>query len=219
MRNAGGMDSGKARALASFPCLAAIAPKLDVYETMLRRWQRAVQLVAPSTLDDLWWRHFADSAQAWETLIPIVQVSPSPDVTHVDLGSGGGFPGLVIALLNRSRTIDVATTLVESDTRKAAFLREVSRETDADATVVTERAEHLISKRATPTIVTSRAFAPPTAQVSLLQPWLDGGTAAVLLMGEAYAPDPTHNLCANAVPSRTGAGFVVTLRAREAERP
>ena len=93
--------------------------KLKIYESVLGKWQRAVNLVAPKTLPDTWHRHFADSLQ----IAPLV---PASARTLVDLGSGGGFPGLVLAA-HFAEAGGPAVTLVESDQRKAAFLREAAR--------------------------------------------------------------------------------------------
>ena len=104
---------------------------------MLKQWQKAVQLIAPSTLDTIWSRHFADSAQLWALAPPNVR-------TWTDLGSGAGFPGLVIALLARdfgSTAPDLRMTLIESDTRKAAFLREVARQTGCPVDILGTRIE------------------------------------------------------------------------------
>ncbi len=115
--------------------------RLEVYEALLRQWQKAVNLVAPGTLDAVWHRHFADSAQ----LLPL---APPGARSWIDLGSGAGFPGLVVAILlagnaettlssplrggagespDGSNSMAPHVTLIESDTRKAAFLREVVR--------------------------------------------------------------------------------------------
>ena len=137
--------------------------RLATYETLLRQWQKAVNLVAPSTLDDIWHRHFADSAQ----LLPLAPAAR----TWVDLGSGAGFPGLVVAILlaavslspcsswgrgsaqaeqasaphptlsprragrGRARSRTPRVTLIESNARKCAFLREVVRQTGIGARV------------------------------------------------------------------------------------
>ena len=94
--------------------------RLAIYEALLRQWQKAVNLVAPSTLDAVWHRHFADSAQ-------IVRLAPHAR-SWTDLGSGAGFPGLVVAILLAEDGSDPARiALIESDFRKCAFLREVAR--------------------------------------------------------------------------------------------
>ncbi len=119
--------------------------KLETYHARLVKWQKAINLVAPSTLDEAWVRHFYDSAQLW----PLLGGTEGP---LYDLGSGAGFPGLVLAVMGRR---DVR--LVESDTRKATFLRETARETGAGATVHNMRIEDLDATDAV--IVTARALA------------------------------------------------------------
>ena len=101
--------------------------RLKLYDAMLLKWQKAINLIGPRTIDQRWARHFLDSAQ----LLPLGR----PGV-WVDLGSGAGFPGLVLAIMGMSET-----HLVESDLRKALFLREVARETGANVVVHQARAE------------------------------------------------------------------------------
>lgn len=108
--------------------------RLEIYATLLRRWNPRINLVAKSTLPDLWSRHIADSAQ-------LFRLAPHTVGHWVDLGSGGGFPGLVIAIMAQDRGSPLETTLIESDARKSAFLRTVIRETGIRARVVTDRIE------------------------------------------------------------------------------
>ena len=131
---------------AAFPAPPDLAEKLDRYEALLRKWQSAINLVAPSTLADLRRRHFEDSLQ----LVPLI---PAGARVLVDLGSGAGFPGLVLALAT-----GLDTHLVESDQRKAEFLRVVSRETSAPVTVHAKRIEQVAPFVAD--VVTARALAP-----------------------------------------------------------
>jgi 16S rRNA (guanine527-N7)-methyltransferase len=130
---------------AAFPPPADLSEKLDRYEALLRKWQGAINLVAPSTLAELRRRHFEDSLQ----LVPLI---PAGARTLVDLGSGAGFPGLVLALAT-----GLETHLVESDQRKAEFLRAVSRETQAPVTVHAKRIEQVAPFPAD--VVTARALA------------------------------------------------------------
>jgi len=108
--------------------------RLEHYASLLRKWNAQINLVATSTLADLWTRHIADSAQ-------IYQLALHPVRHWVDLGSGGGFPGLVIAIMGLESGSPETATLVESDARKCAFLRTVIRETGARAKVITNRIE------------------------------------------------------------------------------
>ena len=127
--------------------------RLLFYAERLRHWQARVNLVGPRTLDALWWRHFLDSAQ----LYPLI---PAGARTLVDLGSGAGFPGLVLAIMGVPEV-----HLIESDQRKAVFLREVSRETAPTVTV------HAVRIESAPAIVadclTARALAPLDRLLSL----------------------------------------------------
>lgn len=142
--------------------------RLEVFEALLRRWQKTINLVSASALDDVWRRHFLDSGQLCR-LMPGVK-------TAADIGSGAGFPGLVVAIIS-----GVRVTLVEADNRKAAFLREASRETGADTEVVAGRAE---TAPATPAeAVTARAVAPLTRLLPLAEPWLQPGGRCYFLKG------------------------------------
>lgn len=124
--------------------------RLERYAALLRKWNPRINLVSKSTLDDLWTRHMADSAQ-------LHALAPHPVRHWADLGAGGGFPGLVIAILAIETGSPEHVTLVESDTRKAAFLRTVVRETGAPASVATERIEALPPLGAE--VVSARALA------------------------------------------------------------
>jgi len=110
--------------------------RLEVYVDLLKKWNPRINLVAKSTVSDVWRRHVADSAQLHE-------LAPHPVDHWADLGSGGGFPGLVIAILAKEFDSPSNVTLVESDSRKCAFLRTVARETDLAVTVVNDRVENL----------------------------------------------------------------------------
>lgn len=134
---------------------------------LLRRWQKRINLVGAATLADPWRRHMLDSAQ----LAPLI-----PEGARVaDLGSGAGFPGLVLAIL-RGDPVD----LIESDARKAAFLREAVRETGAPAEVHNARAESL---DLTADTVVARACAPLDRLLGLALPLLAPGGICLFLKG------------------------------------
>lgn len=121
--------------------------RLQAYHDLLVKWQKAINIVSPKTLDEIWSRHFADSAQLAERIPQNAKVA--------DLGSGGGFPGLVLAIMRP----DLEMHLVESDLRKSEFLKNVSRETKSGARVHNDRAENVLESIG-PGIITARAFAP-----------------------------------------------------------
>ncbi|MBO9395342.1 16S rRNA (guanine(527)-N(7))-methyltransferase RsmG [Shimia sp. R9_2] len=124
--------------------------RLQVLADLLVKWNPRINLVSKSTLDALWERHILDSVQ--------VMRSAPHNVAHwVDIGSGGGFPGLVIALMSEEPTAPQKVTLIESDQRKCAFLRTVLRETGVKAAVLTERIEKVSPQNAD--VLSARALA------------------------------------------------------------
>ena len=110
--------------------------RLHAYEALLRKWNVAINLIAKSTLEAIWSRHFLDSAQ-------VFGLSPESARLWADLGSGGGFPGMIAAILSADAGRTTGFTLVESDLRKAAFLSTVAREIGLDVRVLSDRAEAL----------------------------------------------------------------------------
>ena len=166
-------DSDKERAIRLCSRLSGIREPLEIYERMLLKWQARINLVGPSTTGLVWTRHFADSAQ-------LADYAPIAGV-WVDLGSGAGFPGLVIALLQRAAGAG-AMHLIESDTRKAAFLREVSRETGAGAIVHNARCEDVLDRLA-PTVITSRAMAALPDLWKYCRSHVENGAVALFLKG------------------------------------
>ena len=151
--------------------------KLQTYAALLGEWGSMQDLVAPSTLGDIWHRHIADSAQ----LLPLAP----PDATKwVDLGSGAGFPGMVVAILAADRP-DFRVTLIESSNRKCSFLREVARKTGAPVDILCMRIEELATHHtlAPAEVVTARALAPLGKLLKLAQPLLADTTVALFLKG------------------------------------
>lgn len=110
--------------------------RLELYAELLKKWNPKINLVSKTTLDDLWDRHIVDSAQ-------LFQLAPKDALNWADFGSGGGFPGLVIAILSMELAPDRKVTLVESDQRKCAFLRTVARETGCNATIKASRIDQI----------------------------------------------------------------------------
>lgn len=144
--------------------------RLAVYEALLRKWQKTINLVGPKTLDEAWGRHFLDSAQ----LFPLL---PESAKVLVDLGSGAGFPGLVLAILGVPEV-----HLIESDVRKCAFLREAARATGAAVTVHTKRIEAVQGLQAD--VVTARALAPLADLLTWAAPFLGQTGVALFLKGQ-----------------------------------
>jgi 16S rRNA (guanine527-N7)-methyltransferase len=149
--------------------------RLDLFVNLFLRWQKAVQLVAPSTLPKLWTRHIADSLQ-------LVDLAPSAK-TWLDLGSGGGFPGLIVAIAIGGRP-GTLVHLLESDRRKAAFLREAARITRAPVKVHEQRIESAAEQIGSVDAVTARALAPMDRLLAFALPWLSSGARALFLKGQ-----------------------------------
>lgn len=158
--------------------------RFEIYADLLVRWQKTINLVAPKTLDDVWHRHFADSAQLWSFI-------PSNAKSLVDVGSGGGFPGLVLAILaieKRSLNAELGplhVTLVESDTRKAAFLRDVARQTSIAVDIMSTRIESITKSGnvVSTDVITSRALAPLSRLFDLVVPLFEPETVALFPKG------------------------------------
>lgn len=179
-----------------------------IYAELLQRWQRTMNLVAPSTLDSLWSRHFADSAQ-------LLALAPRETRTWVDLGSGAGFPGLVVAIMLAGRNESGArVVLVESDTRKCAFLREVARATGIAPSVSVEILNERIEKVATQDrigsaeVVSARALASLDRLIAYAEPWLAKGATGLFLKGrgveaELAEAEKSWHLDREVVPSVT----------------
>ncbi|PQV56645.1 16S rRNA (guanine527-N7)-methyltransferase [Defluviimonas denitrificans] len=148
--------------------------RLELYDSMLRKWNPAINLVSRTTLDDIWARHFLDSAQ-------LFMLAPNAARLWADLGAGGGFPGLVIAILAQELRPGLSVTLVESDQRKCTFLREVARQTGTPVTVLTQRAEDLPPLHAD--IVSARALAPLRDLLHLAERHLTPAGTALFLKG------------------------------------
>ena len=142
---------------------------LEAYAELLKAWNPKINLVSPKTLDELWTRHFLDSAQL---------LSFAQDAKHwVDLGSGGGFPGAVVAIMGGPET---QVTLIESDQRKAAFLRAVARET-VGFKVIASRIEEAPPQNAD--VVSARALAPLSQLLPYVARHLAPGGRAILPKG------------------------------------
>lgn len=151
--------------------------ELLAFESVFRTWASRINLAAPSTLDDVWDRHILDSAQ-------LVPLAPGA-LRYLDLGSGGGFPGLVLAFLLKEKPggqID----LVESNRKKAGFLQAVTGQFSLPARIHARRIDGKISGLEQPEVVTARALAPLPLLLDLAFPWLSTGARGFLHKGRDY---------------------------------
>jgi 16S rRNA (guanine527-N7)-methyltransferase len=191
--------SDKAMALALTPVSRETEERLDRYVGLLLEWQAKTNLVAPSTLSNLWTRHVSDSLQ-------LLVLAPSAKV-WADLGSGGGFPGLVLACA-LAETPGAMVHLVERNTKKAAFLREALRVTAGPVDCVT-----------------ARALAPLRQLIGFAEPLVRKGAKALFLKGQDVEAELTEatkywNIQPHLHSSRTGGGgWIVGLDQIERRNP
>ena len=143
--------------------------RLQAFVDLLKTWNTRINLISPRDVPNVWARHVGDSLQ-------LTQLIPEVTQTACDLGSGGGFPGLVLAIAT-----GLTFTLIEADARKATFLREAARLTTAPITVVNRRIE---ATRLPPVdLITARALAPLTKLLELGFPLLRPGGTMLFLKG------------------------------------
>jgi 16S rRNA (guanine527-N7)-methyltransferase len=182
--------------------------RLTLYQDLLLRWRGMLNLVSQATLPHLWTRHIADSAQLRD-LAPWA-------LRWADLGSGGGFPGMVIAIL-LAETAGAQVHLIERDKRKAAFLQNVSRETGAAAIVHAAAIEPVVPGLEQIEIVTSRALAPLTQLIDWSMPLVQRGATGLFFKGrtaqEEIVAVGESRVDLSTLPSRTdSSGRIVSVR-------
>jgi 16S rRNA (guanine527-N7)-methyltransferase len=201
--------SDRAAALALTPVSRETESRLDLYVDLLLAWQAKTNLVAPSTLPNLWTRHVSDSLQ-------LLALAPSAKV-WADLGSGGGFPGVVLAcaLANVSGAM---VHLVERNAKKAAFLREALRVTGAPGMVHLADIEDTVDRIKGPVdCVTARAVAPLPQLIGFAEPLVKRGAKALFLKGQDVEAELTEatkywKIAPHLHSSRTGGrGWIVEL--------
>jgi len=203
------ISSDKASALALTPVSRETEMRLDRYVELLGEWQAKTNLVAPSTLPHLWTRHISDSLQLL-TLVPDAKV-------WIDLGSGGGFPGVVLACA-LADTSGAIVHLVERNAKKSAFLREALRITGSPGMVHLSDIEDIVDRVADPIdCVTARALAPLHQLIGFAEPLMAKGAKALFLKGQDVEAELTEatrywKMKPNLHSSRTGGqGWIVEL--------
>jgi len=185
--------------------------RLERFVELLKAWNPVHNLVGPAALPAIWTRHVADSAE-------LLRLAPTA-CRWLDLGSGAGFPGLVVAALLAERA-DAGVDLVEASATKAAFLREAARRLDVPATVHCGRIERILPAWDRPVdAVSARALAPMPKLVAWTTPLLKRGVPAYLHKGldfDAEWRQVAHPERFDLVKheSRIGPGLIVELRAR-----
>ncbi|MBS4005409.1 MAG: 16S rRNA (guanine(527)-N(7))-methyltransferase RsmG [Afipia sp.] len=201
--------SDKAAALALTPVSRETEARLDRYVGLLVAWQAKTNLVAPSTLPQLWTRHISDSLQ-------VLDLAPSAR-RWLDFGSGGGFPGVVLACAMAEHE-GASVQLVERIAKKAAFLREALRVTGgAGSVILADIGDYVDSSKAPIDCVTARAVAPLHMLLGYAEPLVSRGAKALFLKGQDVESELTEatkywNIEPILHPSRTGGhGWIVEL--------
>lgn len=185
--------------------------RLALYEGLLREWNEKFNLVAKSTLPDLWNRHFLDSAQLW----PLI---PAKTSRLIDLGSGAGFPGLVLSILGVPEV-----HLIESTCKKASFLTAVVKELGLNVTVHASRIESVRGVQAD--VVTARALTALPELLSLAKPFMAKDSIALFLKGEKAEAELTSaakywTFDCERVPSKTNpSGAILKISQLKVLRP
>lgn len=151
--------------------------RLEQYAELLGKWNPAINLVSPSSLKEVWSRHFLDSAQ-------LLDLAPAATTHWVDLGAGGGFPGLVVAILAAEERPELKFTLVESDRRKAAFLAHAAHTLGVGAEVLGDRIESIPPLGAD--VVSARALAPLDQLLSHAARHMKPGGVAIFPKGARH---------------------------------
>jgi 16S rRNA (guanine527-N7)-methyltransferase len=207
------LSPDRTRALALTPVSRETVGRLDRFVALLLRWQQTTHLIAPSTVPTLWTRHIADSLQ-------LLDLAPQAR-SWVDLGTGGGFPGLVLACALKD-TPGAQVHLIESNAKKAAFLREAVAATESPAVVHGVRMEKFVeSFVGRPDIVTARAVSPLNLLLGQCLPLLKQGTVGLYPKGQDVEAELTEaskywKMTADLVPSRTDPrARIVMIRALE----
>ncbi|MBN9063452.1 MAG: 16S rRNA (guanine(527)-N(7))-methyltransferase RsmG [Rhizobiales bacterium] len=202
--------SSRQDVLASLNVSRETAERLSAYVDLLKRWQTRINLVAASTVDDIWSRHILDSAQ----LLAIAQKDAR---RWVDLGTGAGLPGAVLAILLADRP-GAEVHLVEANQKKAAFLAEAVRITRAPAKVYADRIERIVGLAVDECdVVTARALAPLPDLLRLSSPLLMKGAQGLFLKGRDVEAELTEaakswTMRAELFPSQTdSSGRIVSV--------
>jgi len=158
----------------SFDVSRETLQNLRSFEQDLISWSRRINLVAKSTIDDVWNRHILDSAQLFEYAKPTVR-------TWTDIGSGGGLPALVLSIIAKQKAPDVEFALIESDQRKAAFLRATTAKYNLNNRILAERVEDIAGLNSD--VLSARAFAPLDRLLGYAVPHIATNGRIVLLKG------------------------------------
>lgn len=171
------MTSGKAAFLDACSVSRETLERLERFEALILKWNKTINLIAKSTEPEIWTRHFLESAQS-------LQYRPVTGTRWIDLGSGGGFPAMIVAILAKEEAQDLTVTCVESDIRKGAFLRSAAGELEVSLSVATRRIEEMPAQDAD--VLSARALAPLSKLLGYAERHLGETGRCIFLKGERW---------------------------------
>ena len=184
---------------------------IDKYIKILLDWQKHVNLISKSTIPDLQKRHILDSAQLWKFI-------PDSSKTLTDVGSGGGFPGIVLGILNKTSGFPLKITLVESDSKKAIFLKEVNRQLKLELDIIINRAEKVENLKSD--VITARAFSELNQIFIWCQKIVSRETIWILPKGKGYQKEIKNcqfNCQVEQFPNQYSEGVILKISGVEYE--
>ena len=208
----GDLAADRAEALRLTPVSRETQQRLETFVALLLQWQQKTNLISPATIPNLWTRHVADSLQ-------LIDLAPNAKI-WVDFGAGGGFPAIAVACALAERP-GAQVHLVESNGKKAAFLREAIRATGVPAVVHQKRIEDCGDGFGDKVdVVSARALAPLTMLCAYVAPFIAQGAVGFFLKGQDIDAELTEatkywNIRYEVVPSKTGDGVVLKVRRLE----
>ena len=197
----------KTNSLKCFPDVSReTIKKLEEYVALVVKWNPKINLISKGDLENIWDRHIEDSAQ----IVSLTEICP----TWVDLGSGGGFPGIVVAILLKSISPSTKVVLVESDGRKATFLRQVALKLNLNCDVLNKRIEVISIKENT--ILSARALATLPKLLDIIEPLTHKDTVCLFMKGKNFSKElklaqDTWSFDCDVVESRTNAEAAVLV--------
>lgn len=179
--------------------------RLEAYVALLTKWTRKINLISANTVEHVWARHILDSAQLWTA-------APRSARKWLDMGSGGGLPGAVIAIIAAELRPDLEVVLLESDIRKGVFLQTCARELDLNAQILIDRIESAAPQSAD--VVSARALAPLVRLLDFADRHGHDGTVCLFPKGRTYREELTEakrfwHVACKAVPSQTDPASVL----------
>ncbi|MGY9051177.1 MAG: 16S rRNA (guanine(527)-N(7))-methyltransferase RsmG [Alphaproteobacteria bacterium] len=159
--------------------------KFDIYVNLLQKWQSKVNLIGPSTIEDIWGRHIADSLQ-------LLKFMPADMKSYIDLGSGAGIPGFVLAIYYNDPAINFH--LIESNHKKCAFLQTASAHCSIETIIHEDRIENLcIDNSLKADVITARALAPLSKLIEFCSPFMWKKTVLLLQKGKDVKRELTNS--------------------------